>query len=72
MVGAGSVVTWDVRDHGLVWGNPATLRGFVCRCGGRLECEGRADRQRAGMVLLRCGKCGSRVEIDEADWEAVG
>ena len=71
MVGAGSVVTEDVPDHGLVWGNPARLRGFVCRCGARLDREGRADRQRAGMVLLRCGKCAGRVEIDGADWESL-
>ena len=71
MVGAGSVVTEDVPDHGLVRGNPARLRGFVCRCGGRLECEDRADRQREGRVLLRCEECGRHVEIDEADWEAL-
>jgi acetyltransferase-like isoleucine patch superfamily enzyme len=33
MVGSGSVVTRDVPDHGLVFGNPARLRGFVCSCG---------------------------------------
>ena len=33
MVGMGSVVTRDVPDHGLVLGNPARLRGLVCRCG---------------------------------------
>ncbi|MEP7200227.1 MAG: DapH/DapD/GlmU-related protein, partial [Chloroflexota bacterium] len=33
MVGAGAVVTRDVPDYGLVVGNPAQLRGFVCPCG---------------------------------------
>lgn len=32
LVGAGSVVTKDVPDYGLVFGNPAQLRGFVCKC----------------------------------------
>ncbi|MBI5961509.1 MAG: N-acetyltransferase [Chloroflexi bacterium] len=35
MVGAGSVVTHDVPDYGLVVGNPARLIGYVCACGHR-------------------------------------
>ena len=33
MVGMGSVVTRDVPAHALVVGNPAAVRGIVCRCG---------------------------------------
>ncbi len=37
MVAAGSVVTHDVPDHGLVQGVPARLRGYVCHCGRPLD-----------------------------------
>nr|MBP6087097.1 N-acetyltransferase [Pelolinea sp.] len=36
MVGLGSVVTKDVPEYGLVFGNPARLHGFVCPCGEKL------------------------------------
>jgi acetyltransferase-like isoleucine patch superfamily enzyme len=62
MIGAGSVVTADVPDYGLVWGNPARLRGFVCPCGGRLH-----KRQRSGdesdVVDMLCPDCGMQVAI---------
>ncbi len=37
MIGAGSVVTKDVPDYGLVYGNPAKLVGFVCECGRKMQ-----------------------------------
>jgi UDP-2-acetamido-3-amino-2,3-dideoxy-glucuronate N-acetyltransferase len=37
MIGAGSVVTKDVPDYGLVYGNPAKLKGYVCVCGSKLQ-----------------------------------
>lgn len=33
LVGVASVVTHDVPSYGLVMGNPARLKGYVCRCG---------------------------------------
>lgn len=37
LIGAGSVVTKDVPAHGLVYGNPAVLQGYVCECGTKLD-----------------------------------
>ena len=36
-VGAGAVATKDIPDHALVYGNPATVRGWVCECGEKLD-----------------------------------
>lgn len=45
LIGAGSVVTKDVPAYGLMYGNPARLRGYVCPCGRRLEPEKKAGEQ---------------------------
>lgn len=36
MIGSGSVVTKDVPAYALVFGNPATVKGWVCECGTKL------------------------------------
>ena len=54
MIGSGSVVAGDVPDHGLVYGNPASLHGYVCYCGQRLTQL--VDDE---MVLYRCVSCAA-------------
>jgi UDP-2-acetamido-3-amino-2,3-dideoxy-glucuronate N-acetyltransferase len=36
MIGAGAVVTTDVKDYALMLGVPARFSGWVCECGNRL------------------------------------
>ncbi|HDS45801.1 MAG TPA: N-acetyltransferase [Methanomicrobia archaeon] len=60
IVGAGSVVTKDVTPFGLVYGNPAELRGFVCCCGTKLPVEGQTRED----GLLHCPLCGRTVTVD--------
>lgn len=63
MVGAGSTVTRDIPAHGLAWGSPARLQGFVCKCGSRFETP-------ASPVIGRvtCGTCGEVVQITSEHW----
>jgi acetyltransferase-like isoleucine patch superfamily enzyme len=63
MVGAGSVVTRDVPDYGLVWGNPSRLHGFVCPCGGRLSRADESGQEDAEVVGLICVECETKVAI---------
>ncbi|MFC2078143.1 acyltransferase [Candidatus Bipolaricaulota bacterium] len=52
-VGAGAVVTKDVPAYAIVYGNPASVKGYVCRCGAALRFD--AD-------CATCEICGREYE----------
>jgi acetyltransferase-like isoleucine patch superfamily enzyme len=63
MIGAGSVVTRDVPDYGLAYGNPARLRGFVCPCGEKLSPELGGQADESPPVEMICPKCRASIVI---------
>jgi UDP-2-acetamido-3-amino-2,3-dideoxy-glucuronate N-acetyltransferase len=54
-IGAGSVVTKDVADYALVYGNPARIKGWICQCGIKLKKQGRG---------WTCSACKLRYAVD--------
>jgi UDP-2-acetamido-3-amino-2,3-dideoxy-glucuronate N-acetyltransferase len=55
-VGAGAVVTRDVPDYALVYGNPARLRGWACFCGHTLP----FGTDAGSCEETACAECGRR------------
>jgi UDP-2-acetamido-3-amino-2,3-dideoxy-glucuronate N-acetyltransferase len=54
-IGAGSVVTKDVPDYALVYGNPGKVKGWVCQCAEEIVF-------RSGKAV--CKACGKKYKID--------
>lgn len=59
-IGAGAVINRDVKSYALMVGVPARQIGWMCKCGVRLNGNGK----------IRCG-CGSDYQIDELTCTAL-
>ncbi|KYC45165.1 MAG: UDP-N-acetylglucosamine acyltransferase [Candidatus Methanofastidiosum methylothiophilum] len=67
MIGSGAVVTKNVPPYGLVFGNPAKLKGFVCKCG-RKAVKLSDDKNK---VLMECTICKTNFYINKEDYELL-
>jgi UDP-2-acetamido-3-amino-2,3-dideoxy-glucuronate N-acetyltransferase len=63
LVGAASVVTKDVPDYAVVWGNPASIKYWICKCGIKMDfketCQfscicGEAYNLNVNLQIVKC------------------
>lgn len=59
-VGAGAVVTKDVPDYALVYGNATKVAGWVCECCEKLDFG--LPNPNEGIGKAECGNCGKKYE----------
>ena len=69
LVGAGTVVTKDVKSYALVYGNPARQEGWVSRHGERLELP--ASLPEGHDREAECPVTGERYRLEGSDLELV-
>ena len=63
LVGAGAVVTHDVRPHELIYGNPARHGGWVCFCAQILKPD--------AQLVTTCSRCKRKYRVGEAGVEEL-
>lgn len=67
LIGAGSVVTKDIPAYALAYGNPARIRGFICKCSKKLEVVEKTKT----YVVTRCSSCDETYRIDVEDYSRI-
>lgn len=63
-VGAGSVVTKDIPDYALVYGNATSIAGWMCECGEKLDFD--SSDLSDGNSVSKCSGCGKQYEKHRA------
>lgn len=67
-VGAGAVVTKDVPDYALVYGNATRIAGWVCECGEKLNFASGDSHDHTG----ECVECNKRYEKNGSIVKRIG
>ncbi|MBI4971303.1 MAG: N-acetyltransferase [Candidatus Omnitrophica bacterium] len=65
-VGAGSVVTKNVPPFALVYGIPASLKGWVCICGQKLPSASRGPHK-----IVSCRTCGESYRSSKSKCQKI-
>jgi len=64
LVGAASVITKNILNYALVYGNPAKQRGWVCTCGCKLESIWKNEK-------FYCKKCEKKYKLNKNNLELL-
>jgi len=67
MIGAGSIVTKDIPPHAMAYGNPARIKGFVCKCGRRLI----EEEEKPKYILMKCPFCDEKYKISRENYAKI-
>lgn len=67
LIGAGSVVTEDIPAYALAYGNPAKIRGFICKCSKKLE----ITEKKKTCIVMRCSSCDETYKIAAEDYSRI-
>lgn len=66
LAGSGSVISKDIPAYTLVYGNPARVKGFVCRCGKKILSFSKVE----GKIIGKC-TCGINIDVDKKTYESL-
>lgn len=64
-IGAGSVVTKYVPDYAMVVGNPARIKGWVCKCGEKLKFYNNETKCSCGLKYFKDESKSEVYEVEE-------
>ena len=67
LIGAGSTVTKDIPPHAMAYGNPARIKGYVCKCGRQLVKE----KERQKFILMKCPFCDEKYKIPKENYAKI-